>query len=293
MRVLLVLCLLITTRAQADRALEKAPVSLLGGRLALRLPVGMELASAQVDPTSAELELHDGRFVMTAYETYQRVGTELRAGVLAELRRQGGSLAHARVIRAELAGLSAVTVHPPLRRAGADPNLVLAVYVASSDDTVQVIGFYVTGGAREAASEWAALAERITQTITAGTAELRGYAGLLSVAGRRLRIACGADCVVLRSGSGYQVRPLVRLGRTQLCTLDEGPAIARPRAVHRPAQLLGKSVVWTEWRDIHGAHASTSVPLDGPDDLRIACDATTRGELDAVRAVVETMTLDD
>jgi len=293
MRALVVLCLLIAARADADRALENAPAPLLGGRLALRLPIGMEIAPAQVDHTRGELELDDGRFVMTAYETYQRVGTDLRAGVLAELRRQGGSLAQARVSRLDLAGLSAVTVHPPRRRTGADPNLVLAVYVASSDDTVQVIGFYVTGGARDAASEWAALAARITQTITAGTSELRGYAGLLGVAGHRIRIACHEDCVVRVTGSAYQIRPLVRLGRSQLCTLDEGPAIARPRATSRSAQVLGKPVVWTEWSDADGAHASTTVPLEGPDDLRIACDATTHGELDTVRATIDAMTLDD
>jgi len=295
MRALFVLCLLIANRAEArpvGRALERTPVSILGDHVALQLPIGMELAPALWTPDArAELEVDGGRFVMIAYETYQHVGTDLRAGVLAELRREGGGLAHARVTAIPDLDdqIDAVTVHPPLPAATADQNLVLAVYIASSDATVQVIAFYVVGSARDATAEWTELAERVAQTIRPGKSDLQTYAGLLHLGQRHMRIACHDDCAIRISDAGYQVRPIVGLGHTQLCTLDDGPA-PRRRATRRSAQILGRDVIWNEWSDADGVHAATSVALDDVEEIRIACDATSREELDAVRAVVEAMT---
>ncbi len=292
MRLLVVGCvLLFANRAHAQVPLTGPPVPVLAGHLQLDLPGGMELGP-ETDHTRAVLEVDDGRFVMTVHETYRRVGVDLRAGVLAELRSQGASLARSRVQRVQLGELAAIAVYPPLGSAGADANLVHAMYVASDDGTVQVFGFYATGAARDSAHAWAELAERMTRTISAGPAELDRHAGLLELGGRRLRIECHDDCAIRIVGAGYQVRPIVPLGRTQQCTLDDGPAIQRPRSTRRAAQLLGRDVVWLEWTDTAGAHAATMVAIGGEDDLRVVCVATSRFELESVRAVVDAMTFE-
>ena len=95
MRALWVLCLLVTRIASADGsecALVRERTPLLDSHLTIRLPIGMVVQPAQADQTRADLEIDGGRFVMTAYETYQSPGTDLEAGTTKEIRRQGGAL---------------------------------------------------------------------------------------------------------------------------------------------------------------------------------------------------------
>ncbi len=278
----------------ADRPLARTASALLTDRLRIQLPIGMALEPAGADQTRAELALEDGRFVMIASETYQRAGTDLRAAVEAEMRRQGDGLARAKVDALERPRrLAVVTVRPPLPRAVADPNLVFAIYVASADDTVQVLGFYVFAAARGHAAEWAQLAARMAATLTAGDGALLGYTGLLELGAQRIRITCRDDCLIQVAITGYQLRTLRPLGDTQVCNLEiAGPPAAshRPR---RPGRLLGQRVAWDEWHDDGGLHARTTMTIAGSESLRISCDATSQPGLASLLAVLDTMTLGD
>jgi hypothetical protein len=81
---------------------------LLGDQLKVLLPVDMQpepvdaTNSAGVRPSYRDedrysLELDDVRFTMIAYETYASIGTDFKAGVLADLKTQGENLRGAKL----------------------------------------------------------------------------------------------------------------------------------------------------------------------------------------------------
>ena len=267
----------------------RAGTPLLAGRLTIDLPSGMKVEPSHwsldelgstVDQARAELPFEDGRFVMTATETYRRASPNLRADVLAELKRQGGALARSTVETITLGDdFDAVVVRPPLPAKISDANLVFALYLAPTQDrAIQIVAFYVVGSARGNPGEWAARAETIAGTAHVSGGSLTGYAGLLGVANHRIRIQCQHDCLIRPSGERYELRLLVPLHEEAACRIEAASSSDAPRT----------------WTDRAGRHARWFIPIAGSAErIRVECDATTAANMASLRERFKTLVVED
>jgi hypothetical protein len=252
----------------------RAGTSLLDGRLQIDLPAGMTAQGSR-----AELPFEDGRFVMSATETYHRASGDLRADVRAELKRQGGAVARATVDIVTLGDtFDAVVVRPPLPARIADAHLVFALYVAPVEDrAIQIVAFYVSGTSRGNPADWAARAETIAGTVQVAGTPLTGYAGLLGIANHRIRIQCEHACVIREVEQRYELRLLVPMSEEAVCRIAAASSAERPRT----------------WTDRAGRHARWFIPIaDAPDRIRVECDASTAANLAALRKRLQTLAIE-
>ena len=290
-------------------ALDKAPIDLLGGRLTMRFPAGARIearrASIMAAPESPQhetrvaLEKGDEKLVVTAFELFELGGPDFEQQArkdLAKLKAKGG---------APFAVAPLVTGSPKLRALAAtapslDPErkgqIVVALFVAHVDGTVQWIGFAVNPAAGKDAAGCTALAKRMAATLVPGPRALPRAAGLRSLdvlakdtelqatvpAGWVASVQPGPDFIV------HQLRKLTNFGAPGLGIgvyvgghpsyqhrQVDGPA---PQVTVSKGKLLGKDVEWQQWTRGTGKDAATTLeaiaPLPGNDRLNVHVFAT-------------------
>ena len=295
------------------------PVDLLAGRLRVRVPAGARNEarghSIMAAPESAQQEtrlvLDAGRerLVMMTYELFATAGNDLAAAVRRDL---ADGPAPQAVEALALPGLRAVTVVPAVLDLKREAILILGVYVALPDATVQSLAFFVNPSGAADLPGATALARRIAATLTAGPARLASLAGprLLSD-GLSLTVPAGyiatnqegPDFVVhhLRKLSPLG-QPAARLGlyvgghpSYQHRQVDEPPAALK----QTPGKLLGRDIEWHSWtrgRDPVQARTMEAIlPLSGSGVdpgllLHVFLTAATDAELADLRQIAESLT---
>jgi hypothetical protein len=256
----------ITTRGSTKVELANEPTQLLGGRLTVRVPREAKLLPMQQSIMAAEesaeessrimLDAGGEKMVLMAYELFALAGTDFDGAVSRVL---GSKLG--RIEGLKLASpLCGISFAPKETTRTGDANLMMGIYVAQGDGTVQLINFYLNPAAAKKADFYLALARKISATLAPGTRKLLKSAGkrhLMSYSNDEI-LATVPDGYVATMQSGvdflvHRLTKLTRLGAPQCrlgLYLGEYPSFnpERNAAVKQfkksQATLLGHQVEW-------------------------------------------------
>lgn len=305
--------------AQTAGALGKlepaaATTDLLAGRLRVRVPKAARVEprghSIMAAPQSVQhetrvmLDAEKERLVIMAVELFETVGADL----LAAVRKDVADWPQPPAVEAlTLPELRAVTVAPATHDLKREAILILSVYVASADSTVQNVSFYVNPAGGGDVKGATALARRIAATITAGPTKLQSSAGVRPLSGGLSVTLPEGFSATQQPGPDFSVhhlRKLTPLGQPparigiyigghpsyQYRQMDE----AQPPVKKSTGKLLGKDIEWHSWTRGKTPTEVTTMeaiaPLGGPLKLHVFLNAATEAELSALRKVVESMT---
>lgn len=294
------------------------PVELLAGRLRMRVPAGARTEARQrsimAAPESAQhetrivLDAGGERLVMMTYELFATAGNDLAAAVRKDL---AGGTTPPTVEALNVPGLRAVAVVPAALDLTREAILILGVYVALPDATVQSLAFFINPNAARDVPGATALARRIAATLTAGPARLASQAGprrlsdglsLTVPAGYIATSQAGPDFVIhhLRKLSPLG-QPAARLGvyvgghpAYQHRQSDEAPAAVKQTA----GKLLGRDIEWHTWTRGEASEQLTTMeailPLSGTAAnhgllLHVFLTGATEPELAELRKIAESL----
>jgi hypothetical protein len=201
--ILVAFCLCLATSIQAaDRLgelrLSSTPTSLLQGRLSVHVPAQavpapiqegvMGAPEASTEMTRIDVNAGSQKMVLLAEELFARAGRQFEEGV-----KQKATLLPAKVkieswpLPEPLRGYACIPVSPDKDK---EANLVLGLYVAQADGTVEELAFFVNQAGAVNFSEALELARSIARSVTpgkrrleisAGERILRGYASDLVI----------------------------------------------------------------------------------------------------------------
>ena len=296
--------------ASPRQAGRDARVTLLDGRLTVELPAGMRLEPRAHDLMAAETSGEDEtravtdvgavRFVMMTYELYLGAGGDLAAAVAAEETADGNPSAKLEPL-AVARPLVAYAVAPAPGQPVEDANLVLSVWIASPDHTVQLIGFYVNPAGAADAARWAALARRIAGTLAAGPRQLELAAGDRKLGDLTIRVPEGWT-LATQPGPDFTVYHLRALGTLggdagSTCSVYVGDfpsyqyvqaGIDASKVGSSPGTLLGASVAWKTWSTPDASLTEAMAPHGG-EQVHVFCAAKTDRGLAALRSIAETL----
>ncbi|MBI5482815.1 MAG: hypothetical protein HY906_28425 [Deltaproteobacteria bacterium] len=285
-------------------ALDKAPIDLLGGRLALRFPAGARIEargrSIMAAPESAQhetrvvLEKGDEKLVVTAVEFFALVGPDFEQQArkdLGQLKAKGGApygVAPLVTGSPKQRALAATSPALDLERKG---QLVVALFLAHVDGTVQWVGFAVNPAAGKDAAGCTALIKRMVATLAPGARALPRAAGVrsLDVLAKETELQATVPAgwvATVQPGPDFIVHHLRKLTPYGAPTVGfsvyvgghpsyqhrqvDGPA---PKVTTTKGKLLGKDVEWQRWQRGTGKDAATTheaiAPLPGNDRLRV------------------------
>lgn len=286
----------------------------LAGRLRLRVPKAARVEarghSIMAAPQSVQhetrvmLDAGKERLVIMAVELFETVGADLLAAVREDIADWSQPPA---VEALTVPELRAVTVVPATHDLKREAILVLSVYVASPDSTVQNISFYVNPAGGGDIKGVTALARRIAATITAGPTKLQNSAGVRQLSdGLSITLPEGFSATQ-QPGPDFSVhhlRKLTPLGQPparigiylgghpsyQYRQMDE----AAPPVKKSAGKLLGKDIEWHSWMRGKAQSEVTTleaiVPLGSYLKMHVFLNAATEAELSALRKVLESMT---
>jgi hypothetical protein len=243
------------------------PQPLLADHLRIRALEGARSFARPQAPTAAPepdagatrlfLEAGDRKFVVMSMELFRRRTENFLAGVRAIDR----PAQFDRLVPTELAsGLDAVVVIPGLLDTSSEAVNVLRVYVASRDDSVQVVMFFVNPAVAREASGCPGLARRLAETIAPGERRLTASAGERELAhGVTIALPDGYAVLEERGAdfSVHRIYPLLPLdGASGSLAVYLGP---RPDAgpiepgTGVRGTLFGREVEWREVQTEDGA----------------------------------------
>ena len=307
--------------------LDKAPIDLLGGRLAMRFPAGSRIearrASIMAAPESAQqetrvvLEKGSEKLVVMTYELFSLAGPDFEPQVRKELggwKGKGGAPYTVAALTLGAKKLRAFAATPPAFDLSRDAVLVQGLFVAHADGTVQYIGFFVNPAAGKDAAGCSKLVKRIAATLAPGPRTLPRAAGVRGLdvlavetelkatvpAGWVASVQPGPDFIVhhLRKLQPYGA-PSVSVGiyigghPSYQHRQTDGPA---PQVTVVKGKLFGKDVEWQQWKRGTGKDAATTheaiAPLPGNERLRVhlfatVADATLVKEIQAITATLK------
>jgi hypothetical protein len=299
-----VICVWLTRAAFAQPLssvrLANGTTPLLSGEIRMALPAIAEEESPSSlahGRSTWSMAIDDARFTIVAYETFAFIDGDVTTAVKRDAATQGGSLAQAKVenagLKAPLVGRSLV---PRVTAFGEGNTLVYALYVMNTDQTVQIVAFYVSKN-RRAPGEWVELARRIASSTVVGTGrlDLQGGKRILVSEARGVSITLPPRWALdIQDDKALRFRAwqLVPLGDDERhCDVvfdypDPGVEVgahARPRA----GRLLGTTVEWSSWSEGSTEHVLAGVAREGR-VLTVSCHGPA-GVIDELRAVVETL----
>jgi hypothetical protein len=288
-------------------ALSARATPLLGGHLAVRLPVGAKIEApghsvmaapeASEDVTRAVLDSGKVRVVMMAMEQYALVGVDFEAGVRAQMKAEPGMADVPLAPFPVAAPLRAIAVFPGLPQGNKEAHLVYAVYLAHPDGTVQRVAFFVNQAGVPQAGIWAGRAALWAASLTAGSHALAAAAGVRSL-GDEFTVTTPAGFVIsTQQGHDFSVHHLQRLvplgNPAEECGVYLGryPSFQHQRAEvpeeeveKTPGRLLGLPTEWHVWtragRTTVETHATLSAipdPAGGPAPRRFLPPPTLGG----------------
>ncbi len=249
--------------------LAREPVDLLNGRLTVRVPekgrqVQMQrsiMAAPEANTEMSRVVVDAGkqRLVIVASELFARRDKEF-----------GNAVRKKAATFAEKVGVEECAVAPPLQAYCYAPvvpthdqeaNLVLGLFVAQADATVEHLMFFVNQSGARNLGDAAGLAKSIVRTLAAGTRKLE------STAGERELFAYSRDSAVfvtvpegyvatMQQGPDFLVHHLHKItGFGEIAAsvgiyLGDHPALGREGYQKQsPVVLLGKKTDWYERLD--------------------------------------------
>ena len=257
----------------AKQKLSAQPTHLLAGRLLIRLPQGTRIEARRrsimsaPEPTQEEtravLEAGAEKLVLMAYELFALRGDKLEASVEQALKQYWPGQGKGMTLK-PLALRSPETVAVrPAKLMGADAVLVLGVYTALPDRTVQLLNFYVNPEAAKDEAGCRALVDKIAGTLAPGKRTLASKAGERKLAGvgPALRVTVPAGFIATtQPGPDFVVHRLRKLAPLGGSSSSIGIYVGgHPAYQHRQqsipdknvrqtsAMLLGQKVSWHEW----------------------------------------------
>jgi hypothetical protein len=256
--------LLMASERLGQLKLASATTNLLNGRLTVWVPAqgkttGMQnsiMAAPGSDAEVTRIEMNAGskRMVLMAYEVFARTGKEFDSAV----RKQTATFPMKVAVgpwplSSPLRGYAYFPVTPTKDQ---EANLVMGVYVAQLDGTVQNLVFYANPSAAKDFSEAADLAKSISRTIaagkkgfntSAGDRELAGYSDPVIVTvpeGYATTMQNGVDFLV------HHIRKIAVFGEAPASIglyLGNFPSSPRQDLVKKGTNILfGKQAEWLE-----------------------------------------------
>ncbi len=313
-----------SARALSKLTLGDQPIALLGGRLSVRMPAVakveprrhsiMAAPASNEDESRVVVDAENERLVLMAYELYALSGGDLEKSVRADVTASWHKEAAAvRLERLTLSPpLKAVAVVPLRQEGNSEANLVLGLYVGSGDGTVHYLAFYANpAGARDAAGV-EAFCRKIATTVSGGSRRLSSKGGAHRFPGfsdDRLVITV-PDGFVPSTQQGpdfsvYRLRKLAPLGQPQaVCGIYLGwhPAYHYRQTNDPPGKvtrikgkLFGREIEWQNWSEADGITSEIIVPYPMGEGMfmHVFCTASTAEEIQALRAVAETLRVEE
>src|ERR1041385_1783407 len=268
--------------------LSAKTTDLLNGRLTVQVPaqgqphaIGRSIMTAPdavSETTRIVIDSGRQRMVLMAYELFARTDQGFEQAVQkasAQLPVKG------RIEEWPLsAPLRGVAYFPVTPTHNEEANLVMGVYAAQADGTVQFVAFYVNRSAAKEFNAASALAGAIAKTIAAGPRRLNSSAGereFSAYSPKNSILATVPDGYVVTTQDGpdfmvHHVRKMVRLGETaESLGLYVGDHPSSNREGFKEtgnAVLFGKQAKWYEKVDTQNGETvyftSAIVPLGEP-----------------------------
>jgi hypothetical protein len=312
---------LMTEKSSAQTAgalgkLEPAPTptDVLAGRLRLRGPKTLRVEprghSIMAAPNSAQhetrlmLDAGKERLVIMAVEMFETVGDDLPGAV----RRDVADWPQPPTVEAlTVPELRAVAVVPATHDLKREAILILSLYVASADNTVQNLSFYVNPAGGADIKGATGLSRRIAATLTAGPTKMVKSGGVRPLSdGLSVNLPEGFS-TTQQPGPDFTVhhlRKLTPLGKPparigiylgghpsyQYRQMDE----AAPPVKKSPGKLLGHDIEWHSWTRGKAPSEVTTMealaPIGGSLKMHVFLNAATDAELAALRKVAESLT---
>lgn len=310
-------CVILTPRPStagglAKMHLQKKETELLDGRLTIRLPrrarVEPRKSSIMGAPKSSEdetrvvIETGKQKMVLMAFELFATGGADFDRSVREMLGEGEGDY---EIKRLELGhpALYGVATVPTRFDNSADANLVLGLYLANRDDTVQFMGVYVNPeGARdpEGVRE---LALKMVSTVKPGRRSLDADGGPTRMGPVQIDLPEGY-VTTARQGPDFtvhSVRKLVPLGATAP-TL--GVYLGMHPAWHHERQgatfetlttpLFGKDREWHRWRTDTATILETISPMaSGPSVAHVFLTAEDDASMAELKKIAGTLKVVD
>jgi len=261
------------------------PTDLLNGRLTVRVPAQgqshaierniMAAPDAVSETTRIVIDSGPQRMVVVAYELFARADQGFEQAV----QKQSAKLpVKGRIeewpLPAPLRGFAYFPVAPTHDE---EANLVMGVYAAQADGTVQYVAFYINRPAAKDFNAATVLASSIAKTITAGQRRLNISAGereFSAYSAKNSIFATVPEGYVVTQQQGpdfivHHVRKIVRFGEpTESLGLYVGDFPSSDREGFKDtgtAVLFGKQVKWFEKQDTQSGETvyfiSAIVPL--------------------------------
>lgn len=260
--------------------LARKETELLDGRLTMRLPGKARLEPRQVsimaapessqDETRVVIDAGEARMVVMVYEMYALGGATFDRNVRAMLGEGEGDY---NVTQLELShsGLFGIATIPTKHDLTSEAVLVMGLYLANVDNTVQFLGFYVNPTAAKDPGGALELAKNMATTIRPGRRRLEkdgGRVQLRELHDKILEIELPENYVASAQRgpdfSVHSIRKLVQLGAaapTLGVYVGQHPSYHH---VHERAEfdtvelaLLGKTREWHRWKTQYGEQTTT------------------------------------
>lgn len=257
----------------ADVGLSEKPAGILAGRLYANLPEGARSQARPHDimgaphPIQQEdrvvFDLGKQRFVVMVYELFARPGDDF-LGVVTRIAERSGKAAGVQVAVQPLnmgrGDLRVAVTTPSQLQSDREAIHIMTAYVASPDETVQKLSFYINPPALAGSEAWTALSRRIAGSISTGNRQLDTSAGERQLS-RNSFLTVPAGYVAYRQEGPdfgvHRIRKLTPLGRPP-CEIGiysgMHPSYLYRQARFSPANIdrvngmiLGKEVEWLLW----------------------------------------------
>lgn len=240
---------------------------ILGGRLLIRLPKDAQVEEATAQGTfpvlqsritvragGDELYILAQEMLQLAPNNYEETVRKLAGDVEAKIERLETGNENLRVY----------AVWPEEISAGAEANLLLTLFVAHRDRSVELVTFFINGAAAADAGGSRVLGKRIARSLSAGPRPLKRVEGLTTLrapGGSSVRLKLPKKSVITRdavSGSSaqYTIHKMVTLGAPHAGTLSVeigGGSDYRfkeftAEPIKRDGKLAGESTEWYAWQ---------------------------------------------
>jgi hypothetical protein len=270
----------------------------------------MAAPDASEDETRLLLDAGAERLVLMAYELYAMSGDDLekatRADVAAVWRKQASTLKFEKLALAP--PLAAIAIIPPYPAGKREANLLLGLYVAGADCTVQYLAFYVNPAGAKDAPGATALAKKIAATIQPGPRKLLSKAGerrFLGIGKHELLVTVPEGFVAsVQAGPDFMVyllHKLVPLSQPAVnCSIYVGghPAFQYRQVADPPekvtrikGKLLGKEAEWHTWSqdDRITTEAIVGHPTEQDAVVHVFCSGGSEEATTALRRMAETL----
>jgi hypothetical protein len=295
--------------------LAHKPVSVLGGRLTVRMPQGariearrfpiMEAAESAEHETRVVYDAGQERLVLMIHESFALAGDDFERDVREWVSKWKGKY-KIDSLPLPVKGLKAVAVIPadsPDLNRSEDATFVEGIFVTSGDRTIQSLDVYVNTAAEKDLKGCKAVAHQIILSVAPGKKKLQFSAG------ERLLYAFSKDWAISvtvpnntvatkQTGADFVVHRLIVLGRlgsdvgSILIYVGSHPHL-EAGAKKAEGIMFGKKVEWASLPNGRGLQTLCELPITGDNhyNAHVIIQAPNETQLEALNLVAESMKL--